>query len=265
MHLSYAFDETSAACKWHIPMCHDLEAWGDTRATNRTAALAQPLIEPLYEGLSVIELLAQLLPDSVLSENADPARDGDIRSGYSLVRRTWRARTALGFDASWRTWLHNGFMSGENLAPAVVVINQAQAANGATQLAAPAAGQFELAFALDNKILDGRFANNGWLQELPDPITKLTWDNAALINVQTAREIGITFANSVDAFDSTDRSAQDSIIPSVHYGSLQTPIVTVSVGGRQFNIAVMLMLIICINIILKFLCRKSVHQRIMLS
>lgn len=239
MHLSYAFDETSAACQWHIPMCHDLEAWGDTRATDRTAALAQPLIEPLYEGLSVIELLAQLLPDNVLSENADLARDGDLRSGYALVRRTWRARTAMGFDASWRTWLHNGLISNENLSPAQVVINQAQAATGATQLAAPAAGQFELVFALDNKILDGRFANNGWLQELPDPITKLTWDNAALINVQTARDLGIVFASSVDAFDSTERAAQDADIPSVHYASLQTPIVTVSVDGRQFNIAVM--------------------------
>jgi molybdopterin-containing oxidoreductase family iron-sulfur binding subunit len=169
-------DETAAACNWVLPETHFLEAWGDARAYDGTASIVQPLIHPLYEGRSAIEVL------SALFETARPGRD--------IVRDYWRRQpVAAGgnFDQTWERWLNDG----------VIPNTAAQAADGVTvsgsALAAPAAAVTgdEVIFHPDPTIWDGRFANNAWLQETPKPLTKLVWDNAALISAKMAERLGV--------------------------------------------------------------------------
>lgn len=168
-------DETSELCQWHIPGLHFLETWGDLRAYDGTVSLIQPLIAPLYDGKSPYELLAAVLGQTGVS-NLD------------LVRSYWQEQNPSGdFEAMWRTALHNGFMEDTAL-PTRSVSLQADFGD------APEAGDaqsLELVFRPDPSLWDGRFANNGWLQELPRPITKLTWDNAAMISPTTAERLGL--------------------------------------------------------------------------
>jgi molybdopterin-containing oxidoreductase family iron-sulfur binding subunit len=226
--LSYHPDETSALVKVHLPMSHVLESWGDARGTDRSVGIQQPLIDPLFESINPIEFLAAMLPDSALATGFDTDRDGEIRSAYAQVRRYWRQVFPLDFEPQWRTTLHEGVLVEPPRAPATYALSDAAFVAPAAQ-AAPSGNEFEIVFALDNKVLDGRYANNAWLQELPDPITKLTWDNAALINPVTAREMGIRFATALDNAD----------VPVEEYAAIQTPFVTITVNGRTMEIPAM--------------------------
>ncbi len=226
VHAGYYFDETAALAGLHIPLCHDLEAWGDLRAADGSVAVAQPLIEPLYDSLSPIEVLAHLLPASVV-EHTDGA-DGAVRSAYAQVRRVWRTRSGqegVSFDRAWNRWVHQGLAAdGAALARrGPLRLDGIAAAAAAAAAAAPTQGALEVIWQLDAKVLDGRYANNAWLQELPEPLTKICWDNAALIGPQTARAFGLRFETALDNAD----------VPSVYYGQLQAPMVTLSVNGRQ--------------------------------
>jgi molybdopterin-containing oxidoreductase family iron-sulfur binding subunit len=196
-HLSLYDDETSALCQWQIPEAHYLEAWTDARAYDGTVSIAQPLIAPLYGGKSAHELLAAMT-------------DRPERSSYDIVREYWMAHTpgsrgaqpAPGapnpeFEAHWRRWLHDGVMpdtafTAKNVRAASGNVASGNVASGFSRTSAtePAQG-LELIFRSDPSILDGRFANNGWLQELPKPITKLTWDNAVLLSPATAARLKI--------------------------------------------------------------------------
>jgi molybdopterin-containing oxidoreductase family iron-sulfur binding subunit len=174
-HLSLYEDETSALCRWHAPEAHELESWGDVRAFDGTATIRQPLISPLYEGKAAHDVLAVLLRHPV-------------QSGYEIVRDTWkrRLRAASDFETDWRRAVHDGVVEGTAL-PAKEV-----APKGKLSAAAPVADQgLELVFRPDPTVWDGRFANNGWLQELPKPLSKLTWDNAALVSPRTADRLGL--------------------------------------------------------------------------
>ena len=169
--LSPYLDETASLADWHIPMAHALESWGDVRAFDGTTTIIQPLILPLYGGRSPYELLANLLGQTVSSD-------------YEVIAAAWKQRRSLD-DAGFATFLKTSLNSGvvkESALPARSV----NLVSGLS-LAAPAipAG-YELIFRASPTIHDGRYANNGWLQELPSPITKLTWDNAALVSVKTA-------------------------------------------------------------------------------
>jgi MoCo/4Fe-4S cofactor protein with predicted Tat translocation signal len=193
-HLSLYDDETSALCQWQIPEAHFLEAWSDARAYDGTVSIVQPLIAPLYGGRSAHEVLAAM-------------SDRPERSGHDIVRDFWAAqtggRTPQGaptpqFEATWRRWLHDGVMPNSAFAPKNV---SARTSVGAelvppVSVAPPAGptkvGPYEIAFRNDPSILDGRFANNGWLQELPKPITRLTWDNAVLTSPATADKLKAT-------------------------------------------------------------------------
>src|SRR5439155_827903 len=171
VHLGLYHDETAALCHWHVPEAHPLEAWSDVRAFDGTVTIVQPLIAPLYGGKSAHELLA------ALGEPPD-------RSGYDLVRQQWQARRHGGdFEQAWRRWLHDGVVPGTALAPEAVV-----AAKAIPQSPAPGGG-LELVFRPDPTIHDGRHANNAWLQELPKPLTHLTWDNVALVSPATAERL----------------------------------------------------------------------------
>ncbi len=174
VHLGLYPDETSELCHWHIPETHYLESWSDTRAYDGTVSIIQPLIAPLYGNKSAHELVAALLGKPGLSS-------------YQIVRDYWKSRNpSQNFEEFWRTALHEGLIAGSALPPKKVSLK----ANFKAQ-AKEADSALEIVFRPDPTIWDGRFANNGWLQELPKPLTKLTWDNAALISPATAERRGL--------------------------------------------------------------------------
>lgn len=180
IHLSPHEDETSSLSHWHVPQSHFLEIWSDARGVDGTASIVQPLIAPLYATRSIHELLA------VFSETPE-------KTGYDLVREFWAKHTGMAsaedgsptpeFESAWRRWLHNGVVPDTAFEPVAVTLQDAPVAPA---LVPGAAQGMEIQFRLDPTVLDGRFGNNGWLQELPKPITKLTWDNAILVSPKTA-------------------------------------------------------------------------------
>ncbi len=179
IHLGLHPNETAAAAKWHLPEAHFLEVWGDAKTTSGVPTIQQPMIEPLYGGKSQIELLAQLLG----------AAD---TKGYTLVKNFWSAQLpAAGKENAWRKALNDGIIAGVS-APTVSPAINAAAITAAVG-AAPAAGSgVEVAFVPSFAAWDGRFTNNGWMMETPDPMTKLVWDNAILISPAMAKEQNLT-------------------------------------------------------------------------
>ncbi len=188
IHLSPYLDETSNLCTWHLPRAHYLESWGDVRAYDGTISPIQPLIEPLYGGKTPIELLALVI-------------DEEPYKGYEIVRKTFAGLLADGdFEKSWAKFLHDGVMIGSawpTETPKVDTNSLAEAIRKYISSWQPLQkGEFEVVFKEDYSIYDGRFANNGWLQELPDPITKITWDNALLISPTTAKLFGLASSDT---------------------------------------------------------------------
>jgi MoCo/4Fe-4S cofactor protein with predicted Tat translocation signal len=179
IHLSQHFDETSAYCQWHVAESHYLEMWSDARAHDGTASIIQPLISPLYYTHSAHDLVA-----AFGDKSGQPA--------YEAVRAYWtEAFVPLGsaIDAHWRKWLNDGVIPGTKFAPITPQLKFQAAALPAFQPAP--ADQVEFIFRPDPTVYDGRFANNGWLQELPKPVTKLTWDNAALVSPRLAQKMDL--------------------------------------------------------------------------
>ncbi|MBX9788997.1 MAG: TAT-variant-translocated molybdopterin oxidoreductase [Pirellulales bacterium] len=184
-HLSLYEDETSALCDWHLPAAHFLESWGDGRAVDGTLTTRQPLIAPLYEGKTEYELLSAVMRQPQ-------------RTNLDIVKQAWRERyQGNDFEDYWRKAIHDGLVadSAPQRGPESVVSKTAPLALGLADETKPpahgAATTIELCLRLDPTIYDGRFANNGWLQELPKPLTKLTWDNAVLLSPTTAKELGV--------------------------------------------------------------------------
>ncbi len=174
LHLGLTRDETARACQWHVPQAHWLEAWDDLVAADGTVAITQPLIAPLHGGISDIELLARA--------------SGDASPALALVQAT------AGLDAAaWKAGLQKGVIPGAAPAVAAAPASPRDLAPLAAALAAiPAAGDgLEADFILDMSILDGRYANNAWLQELPDPMTKMTWDNVVSVSKATAAKLSV--------------------------------------------------------------------------
>src|SRR5579863_139792 len=184
VHYGLYQNETAELCHWHVNATHELEAWGDARAYDGTVSIIQPLIAPLYNGKSALEFVA------LLSGQADAA-------GYDLVRAYWQKQNLIevchygactDFEQVWRKSLHDGWIAGTDFAsksPSVKV----GAFASETEPADPNA--IELNIHRDPTIYDGQFSNNGWLQELPKPMTKLTWDNAVLIGPKMAARLDI--------------------------------------------------------------------------
>jgi molybdopterin-containing oxidoreductase family iron-sulfur binding subunit len=177
VHMGLYVDETAELCHWHIPETHYLEAWGDARAYDGTLSTIQPLIAPLYQGKSAGELFAAFA--------GHPER-----SSHDIVHDYWKAQhPGKDFEAFWETSLHDGVMAGTAL-PSIAVSLQADFAKREPGIVLQE-GAIELVFRPDPAIGDGRFANNGWLQELPKPLTKLTWDNAAMVSPATAQRLQV--------------------------------------------------------------------------
>jgi molybdopterin-containing oxidoreductase family iron-sulfur binding subunit len=189
--LGHTVDETSIQATWHIPRAHYLESWGDARAVGGTLSVVQPLILPLFGGRTPVEVLGLMV-------------GGQDRSGYDIVRETWNP--ILGeaeFDSKWNRVLHDGLLAGSEL-PEVVpgltgepfaelarATGAGAGAAGSQPADAGSPGDLEIVFLPSPSLHDGRFANEGWLQELPDPLTKLTWDNPALVSPNTAEALGL--------------------------------------------------------------------------
>jgi len=196
VHSSLYDDETSAYCHWHIPETHYLESWSDVRAYDGTVTILQPLIAPLYGGKSYHEVVSAL-------------SGGFGDATYDVVRNYWKTQKIAGdFEIFWRTALHDGVVAGTAFQPKTVKLKalanvDGLSASGASvaetrnpkSASAQAASQnsLEISFQPDPTLFDGRFANNGWLQELPKPLTKLTWDNAALISPKTAERLDLSY------------------------------------------------------------------------
>ena len=196
VHMSEYYDETSFNSQWHLPLAHELEAWGDARAYDGTASIMQPLIAPLYQGRSANLLLSIMLG----SPN---------RGGLEILQDYWRNAMAADFDAQWNKWLNAGLIAGSASKPTSVTL----AADATKQTAPSLAGGKEIIFRPDPFIWDGRYANNGWLMECPRPLTKLVWDNAAIMSPKTASEYG---------YPSNDYTAKP-----------KAPLVSISVAGQE--------------------------------
>ena len=183
IHVGQHHDETAEYCHWQVAESHYLESWGDLRGPDGTVAIVQPLVNPLYDTQPALAVLAALL-----GRGFAPVLE--------LVRETGQAHAAAqggagGFEKTWRRWLHDGFIPGTAAAIKAVAVDGGAVAAAAAALAGRAASGLELMFRPDPTVLDGRGANNGWLQECPKPITKLTWDNALLMSPKTGRDAGL--------------------------------------------------------------------------
>jgi molybdopterin-containing oxidoreductase family iron-sulfur binding subunit len=175
IHLGSHRDETGALCRWHIPEANFLETWMDLRAYEGSTAILQPLIEPLYEGRSALEVLRRL-------------RGPGAASGYGIVRETWGENLGTAaFEKTWAGWLRRGVVDGPAL-PAIP--GRSRRPVPALGRGEPAPGKY-LVLAPDPNVLDGRWANNAWLQELPKPQNHLVWDNAAMLSPDLASQLGV--------------------------------------------------------------------------
>jgi MoCo/4Fe-4S cofactor protein with predicted Tat translocation signal len=192
-HLGLYHDETAELCQWHAPEAHYLESWGDVRTFDGSVSLIQPLIAPLYDGRAAIELLA-----SINGQGGQPL--ADLVKGYwesafnGTTSETWTLRDRNGnpfksVEAFWRQALHDGFISGTSTFSGATA--PAAPAADALAPAAPVASGIDVVFRPDPYLLDGRNANNGWLQELPRPISKVTWDATVHLSLSTAQRLGV--------------------------------------------------------------------------
>jgi len=179
VHLSAQLNETSELCQWQVPESHYLEAWGDVRAFDGTVSVIQPLIQPLYRSKTAGQLMAALLGDSSISS-------------YDLVRQYWQSTgVSSDFEKWWRKTVHDGLVEDSSAPEQLLSVNQASVLEALADSGTSERTGLELILRPDPSILDGRFVNNGWLQELPKPLTKLTWDNAALISPSTAEQLNL--------------------------------------------------------------------------
>jgi MoCo/4Fe-4S cofactor protein with predicted Tat translocation signal len=242
-HLSLYKDETSELCHWHVPEAHYLESWSDARSYDGTVSIIQPLIAPLYNGKTAHELLAVFSNEfdrrgyeivrefwqgqmggggqqnQAAATNQTMGGNQSAAAGNQALNFANRpiltapvTNATTDFEMAWRKALHDGFIPNTAARPREGLSVRAPGQPAAPT--APASG-FEIVFRTDPSIYDGRFANNGWLQELPKPQNKLTWDNAALISPATAKQLGIT--NKI----------------GTHGGDVHVDTVTIEYAGRS--------------------------------
>src|SRR5262245_1594220 len=216
VHMGSHADETAGLCNYHFNEAHFLETWGDGRGHDGTASICQPLIAPLFNGHSPLELIASLIPDRPPEAPTTPR---EIVKAF--WRKNWPANggSTTNFDAAWQRALQDGVIP-NSARPAV----DKQPNAGAVPAYTKTAAGLEVNFRPDPAVWDGRFANNGWLQELPKPITKLTWDNAIIISPTTAESHGLTV--SIQSKGGGE------------HGRVLSEIAELTIGGRKIRAAV---------------------------
>jgi molybdopterin-containing oxidoreductase family iron-sulfur binding subunit len=178
IHLSGHRDETSRKCTWHAARSHFLEHWKDWRGSDGTVSIQQPLIAPLFKTVSALELLARMAKNP--------------QSDHDLVRSYWRRRVTGVFEKRWQKWLHDGVCDLPKPALSAPAFDFDGLTKALVALKPPGEQKgLEIDFVLDPRVHDGRYANNPWLRETPDTVTKHSWENAALISDKTARRVGV--------------------------------------------------------------------------
>jgi molybdopterin-containing oxidoreductase family iron-sulfur binding subunit len=203
--LGYYEDETAEKSNWNIPAAHYLESWGDAKTSGGILVPIQPLIQPLFGGLTELEFLARLAGETQISAYEI------VRTTFSGLEESRIMSLSYGFDArpavepvfsleeNWKKFLFNGFSGAMSVAPISSATNEfILALKTPNTEPASSASNLEVIFYRDAKVDDGRYANNGWMQELPDPITKMTWDNAVLISRKTAHELNVQNGDIVE-------------------------------------------------------------------
>ncbi len=237
VHLGHLPNETARAAALHIPAAHYLESWNDVRAGDGTYSVVQPMIQPLYDGASVIEVILALLDKKKLGPAEKPA-DGAAPSEdpvYQAVRDTFASVAGSLDEAKWNLTLRDGFLKGSSYVKSTGVINAAAVSSlvGKAKIpVAPKAEAVEIVLTPDSAVWDGRYINNAWLQESPDPITKLAWDNAAWIGSVTFRSLGLKNGQMVK-LSIGDRSLT---LPAIEAPGHVQNSVTVTLGYGQQNL-----------------------------
>ncbi|HXT11078.1 MAG TPA: TAT-variant-translocated molybdopterin oxidoreductase [Candidatus Angelobacter sp.] len=175
IYLGLEFDETAALSTWHVPRAHYLESWGDGKSFDGTISFQQPLIQPLYDGKTASEIFGAMFQQQ------------PIRDDYENVRAYWETQKRWpDFEKGWRRAIHDGFIANSASKEKHVSL-KSDAASHASTATQSNAGEIELTFRPDAAVWDGRFANNGWLQECARPASKLTWDNAVIVSPALAQ------------------------------------------------------------------------------
>ncbi len=233
IHLGSHVDETAVATTWHLPQAHFLESWGDGRAPDGTPAIQQPLIAPLFAGRSALEILSLLTT-------------GRSRGGLALVRRTWSDAllaedSDVDIETQWNRTLHDGALADGALEAESIELDSTAVAAAFRQCTRPVGSTgIEVTVHPSPAVYDGRFANNGWLQELPDPITKVVWGNVAAIAPATAERLGVETGDllrltrgkvsiEIPAWISPGQ-AEDSLAVALGYGRSRAGLVGNGVG-----------------------------------
>jgi molybdopterin-containing oxidoreductase family iron-sulfur binding subunit len=238
IHLGERTDATAHAATWHIPAAHYLESWSDTRSARGTHTAVQPMILPLYQDcVSELELLLALLSDTGKLLNGE-GEQGAPSPAYHAVRTTF---AGLGGESetAWKKFLRDGFLADTAYPLITPEIAESAAADIAdanivtVKAGVPTKDALQVLFATDASVFDGRWIDNAWLQEAPDPISKLTWDNAALIAPKTAMELGI-----YDEIIAT-ANARALASPDGEGPNRKSPVIQVMVNGRSLEIPVL--------------------------
>jgi MoCo/4Fe-4S cofactor protein with predicted Tat translocation signal len=208
VHVSSYMDETSSLAKWHLPLSHYLESWSDTQALDGTLGVVQPLIQPLYDSksmLEVVHLLASKTP----------------RSGYDIMVDAWKGK-------NWNKTVQDGVLKASNSTSASFSTSNLPDFNKASSNS----DDVEVVFLASPSTFDGRFANNGWMQETPQPMTKITWDNPALISPSLAKKHGLKSGQYI-VLKNGNRSFE---IPVFIVPGMAKSTVTIHLGGgREFG------------------------------
>ena len=220
VHLTNIIDETSKLCSWNIAMNHYFECWGDAMTYDGHVSIVQPQIMPLFDSKSIIQVLS-------------PIVHSKEQSAYDTVKNVWKSNIIKSgnFEREWDKVLHDGLykkpiLKKVNVRPAskisTAVLNNYSLDND----------KFEIVFCPSSSVYDGRYANNGWLQEIPKPITSLTWDNAALISMKVAKKLNIKNGQMLE-ISVGDNSIN---IPAFITPGQNQKSITLELGyGRKFN------------------------------
>lgn len=273
VHLGHYQDETAELCHWHLSEKHYLEMWSDTRAFDGTVSITQPLIDPLYASKSATELVQLFFKESFEKKDYDIVReywqkqtfnmtpkpvaeteknneakaepkaetktDAKVAAPAAVAAATTpapaaspAAATAVSkdFEANWRKIVHDGYIPNTEAKPKAVTLNPAFLSTAAP---APASGAIEFAILPDPSIYDGRFANNGWLQELPNPLNKVTWENVALVSPKTAAKLGLNTKNSTE--DKFVGGAEGTSFIDTRGGNAYSDLVKVKFQGAEMT------------------------------
>jgi molybdopterin-containing oxidoreductase family iron-sulfur binding subunit len=230
IHLGIRTDATAHASTWHLPAAHYLESWSDASSSSGTYTVVQPMILPLYKDcVSELELLLALLSNDGKLLNGEGEK-GAASPAYTAVRTTFSAVGGAG-DSPWKKLLRDGFLAGSSYP----IVNPKLRGDLSAPIVAtpPTKDSLEVIFATDSSIFDGRWIDNGWLQEAPDPISKLTWDNVALVAPSTAKELGIYDQIIQLETDFASRSPDDEA------QNRTSPMIRLAVNGQTLDIPVL--------------------------